>query len=665
MGQFGFRRGWACGKLGGGRPGGQRRSRHRARPPARAAFCRNSRGRRGGHRAIESAADSGQEFCLDRGNFPVAPGHGGQRRDEALAVKGHGKRQGFQRPVERFGAHLGKRQEIQAIDRRMRRATRKGGGNGGRIAAARVRHQREQERAVARQRAGDREQGRRHGRHERIAQEAQQQVFGNRHAPVGVRQCLARGEQDLACAARQLAQTAERKLDERQAQAGGEIGRHGGDFPGEGGIVTPRQEFELGRALLRVARKQQGEHGGARAGGRCHCRAQNLRQGFDDLLGGCQRCGGRGADGCGERLRGGRGDKRWLGCRRRWGGGEAGDRAFRKGRRDGNLRGGNGRSAAFDAADALGQRRVGGEPAGEALAGIEKHVADCFRLRAGQRCAVLGDLAQRAGNPGRISRELHRRGIGEKLPLARHRRANQPAGKHADVAGDHQRQAQRDEAAAVLVGATAAASQEHPSRRGEHEEPVQHADEPQVQPHVAIQDMAEFVGHHPLQLLAGEFLQRAPGHGDDGFPRSRAGGEGVDARFMVEHIDRRRGNAGGHRHLVGEVDEPPLGGIGRRARHESPAQRCSHRGAATCGEFRDFPCRTAEDRTADAQRDQDEQAGLPQRATLSGQRHGHGQIDDPHAPQDRQQKPQHQPAARPARPVLRGKEVHAARRSVT
>ena len=48
---------------------------------------------------------------------------------------------------------------------------------------------------------------------------------------------------------------------------------------------------------------------------------------------------------------------------------------------------------------------------------------------------------------------------------------------------------------------------------------VEHADQPDVQPHVAVEDVAELVGDHALQLVAGEVLQRAPGDADHGVVR--------------------------------------------------------------------------------------------------------------------------------------------------
>ena len=64
---------------------------------------------------------------------------------------------------------------------------------------------------------------------------------------------------------------------------------------------------------------------------------------------------------------------------------------------------------------------------------------------------------------------------------------------------------------------------------GEPGEAGEHADQPQVERHVAVQDVAELVAHHALQLVARELLQRAPRDDDHRLVRRVAGDERVDA----------------------------------------------------------------------------------------------------------------------------------------
>ena len=57
---------------------------------------------------------------------------------------------------------------------------------------------------------------------------------------------------------------------------------------------------------------------------------------------------------------------------------------------------------------------------------------------------------------------------------------------------------------------------------------MQQADQPDVQPHVAVEDVAELVGDDALQLVAGELLGAAAGDRHHRVAGRVAGGEGVD-----------------------------------------------------------------------------------------------------------------------------------------
>ena len=88
----------------------------------------------------------------------------------------------------------------------------------------------------------------------------------------------------------------------------------------------------------------------------------------------------------------------------------------------------------IEPADALVQRRMRGEHAAEALGEI--HVAGLGRPRADELRAEHGraDSLQRAGDPLRIARELHGRGVGQILALPRHGRLDEVAEEQADEA---------------------------------------------------------------------------------------------------------------------------------------------------------------------------------------------------------------------------------------
>src|SRR5207237_7617789 len=89
-----------------------------------------------------------------------------------------------------------------------------------------------------------------------------------------------------------------------------------------------------------------------------------------------------------------------------------------------------GLEARVHAPDALIERRMGIEEAGEAHldALAEEEVRHLLRIAAlDQRAAARrADLVERAGDALGVARELHARGVGEELALARHRCLDEP-----------------------------------------------------------------------------------------------------------------------------------------------------------------------------------------------------------------------------------------------
>ena len=110
---------------------------------------------------------------------------------------------------------------------------------------------------------------------------------------------------------------------------------------------------------------------------------------------------------------------------------------------------------------------------------------------------------------------------------------------------------------------------------------VQHADQPDVQSHVAVEDVAKLVGDHPLQLVARQLLDGPARDADYGIARCEPGSECVDRLFVLQQKDRRRRRARRDRHLLDDVQEP-LFRENRRIRVEQPpAQLLRHDPAAT------------------------------------------------------------------------------------
>ena len=62
---------------------------------------------------------------------------------------------------------------------------------------------------------------------------------------------------------------------------------------------------------------------------------------------------------------------------------------------------------------------------------------------------------------------------------------------------------------------------------------MQHTDQADVQPHVAIEYVAELVGHHALKLVPIQQLDAPSGHTNDRVARRETGGEGIDGAFAL------------------------------------------------------------------------------------------------------------------------------------
>jgi len=163
---------------------------------------------------------------------------------------------------------------------------------------------------------------------------------------------------------------------------------------------------------------------------------------------------------------------------------------------------------------------------------------------------------------------LYRTGVGEEFSLPGDCRLDQAAEERSHQAQHEQSQSQHHVAATRVSparpGSPPAAREHHdPSDDRQHHDPGNQADQPDIEPHVAVEDVAELVGHHPLQLVAGEVIKAALGDGDHGVARSIAGREGVDAR-LIQKIDGRHRHSRGDGHLLDDVEQPLLPRVGGR-----------------------------------------------------------------------------------------------------
>ena len=256
-------------------------------------------------------------------------------------------------------------------------------------------------------------------------------------------------------------------------------------------------------------------------------------------------------------------------------------------RRSFHLGDAHGREAAVEAwvdgADALRQRRMRVHHVEERLAHAvaEEHVAGFLGVRRLELRAEAqaADLLQRAGQARRVARELHRRGVGEKLALPADGRLDEPAEEDANPANHDQRQPQQRQRVLVLAAAAAGVEQD-PADDRQAKDAEDDAHQAQVEPHVAVEDVAELVADHALQFVAREQLHGAGRDGDDGVARGVAGGERVDASFLGQQIDLRHRHTRGDGHFLHHVPQLALVRVGRGGIDQAPAQHRGDRAAA-------------------------------------------------------------------------------------
>ena len=101
---------------------------------------------------------------------------------------------------------------------------------------------------------------------------------------------------------------------------------------------------------------------------------------------------------------------------------------------------------------------------------------------------------------------------------------------------------------------------------------VQDADHPQIEPHVAVEDVAELVGDDALQLVARELLDAAARDADHRVARREPGGERIDALFVFHHEHGRHRDARREGHLLDDVQEAAFVRLERIGINPPPAE---------------------------------------------------------------------------------------------
>ena len=212
----------------------------------------------------------------------------------------------------------------------------------------------------------------------------------------------------------------------------------------------------------------------------------------------------------------------------------------------------------IDGQDALGQRRMrGGQRLHETRNTLgKKGMTDfgCTGIVHDRTVLESTDPFQCARDPVRVAGVLDRRGIRQIFPLPADRGLDQAAEKSAGKADDHQPDAKQKNLPPAFAASSSAprirgGTQNIVARQANDENAVQHTHQADVEPHVAVKDMAELMGDDTLQLLAVQMVDQSLGHPDDCIARCETGRKGIDARFTGEDIHRRCRYAGRDRHF--------------------------------------------------------------------------------------------------------------------
>ena len=151
------------------------------------------------------------------------------------------------------------------------------------------------------------------------------------------------------------------------------------------------------------------------------------------------------------------------------------------------------------------------------------------------------DRLERTGDPVGLTRKLHRRCVGQKLPLATDRRLDH-AGKERPAEPDHHQpdtdrhDGQGDPVAPPGPSATTAPStiredqdaEQKVTGPADEQDAVQQTHEPNIEPRITVDDMAELMSDDTLQLIPRQSLDRPNRHADHGIARRVSGCERID-----------------------------------------------------------------------------------------------------------------------------------------
>jgi hypothetical protein len=241
----------------------------------------------------------------------------------------------------------------------------------------------------------------------------------------------------------------------------------------------------------------------------------------------------------------------------------------------------------------------------------EEHVRELARVRRRDRGvhAKREDRVERARDAVGVARELHARGVREKFALAGDRgldRIRRDRAREADEGDQHPEHRPHRVGVAFLARHTlrlpGRAVDERLALLADPGEPGENPRQAHVERHVAVQDVAELVPHHALQLVARELDHRAARRHDHRLVRRVARYQRVHAVLAVERVHRRHRDARCDRHLLDHVEQAPLERVAPARIEVARAEQVRDRRAAVA-ELPYLPRGHCEDATADQSAD--------------------------------------------------------------
>ena len=90
---------------------------------------------------------------------------------------------------------------------------------------------------------------------------------------------------------------------------------------------------------------------------------------------------------------------------------------------------------------------------------------------------------------------------------------------------------------------------------------MQKTQDPDIESHISIEDMAKLMGDDPLKLIASESLYAPSSDTHDRVLRGRSGRKGIDPLFVLQEVYRWNGRARGQCHLFDHIEQNTLAEI--------------------------------------------------------------------------------------------------------